>query len=281
VTQSRQKRLMGGVGIATSLVLLALKTWASFRSGSAALMSDAINSLLDVLTYSVAYLSMRIQDQSPDEDHPFGHRRAEPLAGLLFALAASALGAAILRDAVAGFFQPARIRRDLVSTVLIASSIVLKGGMALWYFRALKQTASPALRASYIDSRNDVLASFLALAGFELGGLADKAAAVAIGCWIIGSGVRVGLENVGFLMGKAPSPEIQEAIRREGLAVPGVLGLHDLRAHYVGDRIHVEVHIEVDRCTPLAEAHDIGVEVRRRLESLEPVQTAFVHIDPV
>lgn len=281
MTDTRHKRLVGELGIAMSLVLFALKTWASVRSGSAALLSDALNAFLDVLTYSAAYISMRIQDQSPDENHPFGHRRAEPLAGLLFALSASALGAAILRDAVGELLRPAAANRDPVSAGLFGASILLKGGMAALYRRGSSRTGSPALRASYIDSRNDVLASVLALAGFALGGFADKAAAIAIGCWIVGSGVRVGLENIGFLMGKAPSPEIQEAIRRAGLAVPGVLGLHDLRAHYVGDRIHLEVHIEVDRRISLAEAHDIGVAVRRRLESLELVQTAFIHIDPV
>jgi len=277
----RRKRALGAAGVGLSLALLVLKTWAAARSGSAAVLSDALNALLDVLTYSVAYFSIRVQDRRPDEDHPFGHRRAEPLAGMLFAVFASALGATVVRDALGGLFQPGVVRHDPLSVGLLITSIVAKGTMAIWYRRGAKSTHSPALRASFIDSRNDVLASAVALAGFWLGGYADAVAALIIGCWIVISGVRVGLENVGYLMGKAPSPKIQAEILAAARAVPGVLGLHDLRAHYVGDRIHVELHVELDKNLSLAEAHEIGDGVRRALEGMELVQEAFIHIDPV
>lgn len=278
---NRQKHVMGKTGVALSLLLFALKTWAGVRSGSAALLSDALNAFLDVVTYTAAYISIRVQDLSPDENHPFGHRRAEPLAGLLFAVFASVLGATVLKDAASGIFTPQEVNRDVFSFGLVAASIAVKGAMAVWYRKGAKATQSPILRASFIDSRNDVLASTVAIVGFGLGGLVDAAAAIVIGGWIIVSGVRVGIENIGFLMGKAPAPAVQQELLEVAGSVDGVLGVHDLRAHYIGDRIHVELHIEVDRRTTLARAHDIGVDVQRRLEALEIVQDAFIHIDPV
>lgn len=277
----RRKRRLGAAGVGVSLVLFGLKAWAAARSASAAVLSDALNAFLDVLTYSVAYVSIRVQDMVPDEDHPFGHRRAEPLAGVLFAVFASALGAAVVRDAAGGLLQPGVVRHDPLSVGLVGASIAIKSAMAVWYRRGAKSTQSPALQASFIDSRNDVLSSTVALVGFRIGGYADAVAALGIGLWIIASGIRVGLENVGYLMGKAPSREVQEAILAAAGAVPGVRGLHDLRAHYVGDRIHVELHVELDRDLTLAEAHEIGEAVRRAVEAMELVQEAFIHIDPV
>lgn len=277
----RRKQRMGAAGVALSLFLLFLKTASAVRSGSAAILSDAFNAFLDVLTYSVAYLSIRVQDRHPDEDHPFGHRRAEPLAGMLFAVFASALGATVARDALGSLAEPGAVRHDPLSVGLVSASIVLKGAMAAWYRRGARRTHSPALRASFIDSRNDVLASVVALLGFAAGGYADALAALAVGCWIVASGIRVGLENIGYLMGKAPSHEVQAGILAVARAVPGVRGLHDLRAHYVGDRLHVELHVEVDQGLSLREAHEIGDNVRRSLEAIELVQRAFIHIDPV
>lgn len=281
VDLERRKRTLGRAGVAMSLVLFALKTWAGARSGSVALLSDALNAFLDIVTYSIAYVSMRVHERSPDADHPFGHRRAEPLAGLLFAVFAAVLGATVLSDAAGAVVAPAEVQRDALTFGLVGASIALKAVMAVWYRSAAKVTGSPVLRAGFVDSRNDVLASAVAVTGFGLGGTVDAAAAILIGGWIIASGVRVGMENIGYLMGKAPAAEVSREILETARDVDGVLGVHDLRAHYVGDRVHVELHIEVDRNMSLERAHDIGVAVQRRLESLAVVQNAFIHIDPV
>lgn len=278
----RHRKLRIGItGILLSVLLFAMKSWAGIASGSIAVISDALNAFLDMLAYTAAYVSLRIQDAQADENHPFGHRRAEPLAGLLFAVFASVLGATILRDAVAGLFAPGTVRRGLFPALLLVAGIVVKGGMAVGYYRGARATQSPVLRAGYIDSRNDVFSSAVALAGYFGGGRIDDLAALAIGAWIVVSGVRVGLENIGYLMGEAPPAEVLASIRRTALAVPGVQGLNDVRAHYVGDQIHVEVHVEIDRALTLQAAHDIGVAVRRRLEAIDEVHEAFIHIDPV
>ena len=280
--RERRKHFMGKTGVVVSLLLFGLKTWAGVRSGSTALLSDALNAFLDVVTYTVAYISIRIQDQSPDENHPFGHRRAEPLAGLLFAVFASVLGATILRDAASDIYHPEAVRRDTISFGLVGAGIIIKSAMAVWYLSGAKTTQSPVLRAGFIDSRNDVLASAVAAFGFGIGGYIDTIAAIAIGSWIIASGVRVGVGKHRLPNGRRALPRraTRDSLRRHR-SVDGVLAVHDLRAHFVGDRIHVELHIEVDQSTPLARAHDIGVDVRRRLEALDRCKTAFIHIDPV
>ena len=110
-----------------------------------------------------------------------------------------------------------------------------------------------------------------------MGGFWDNVAALLIGGWILLSDVRVRLEPIGYLMGKVPDDEIRQAT----MEVPGATGFNNLRAHFVGDRIHVEVHIEVDGTLPLRAAHDVSMGVRYRLQGFREIDRAFVHIDPI
>lgn len=269
-------------GVVTAVLLFVLKLGAGLSSGSIAVISDALNSLFDIFTYTAMHISVRIQNRQPDDDHHFGHRRAEPLAGLLIAIFAGILGATLLKDALVSLFLPPQpIVFSLMPVVVLLFSIAVKSVLAWLYRGEARSARSPALHAGYIDSRNDVTASTVALIGFWIGGTFDSIAAGIIGGWILYSGVRVGLENIGYLMGKAPSTDVLTTLHREAASVQGVLGAHDLRAHYVGDRVHVEIHIEVDERLSARQAHDIAVIVQYRLERVHSVQTAFVHVDPV
>lgn len=268
-------------GVILAIFLLALKGWAAVITGSISILSDALNSFLDVFSYSAVHLAVRVHNSAPDAEHPFGHRRAEPLAGLIIAILAGVLGFNILNDAITSFagehsvvLTPAALA---VMTIAVGSKII----MATLYHRAARRTGSPAMQASFIDTRNDILASSIAFVGFFLGGDWDGAAALAVGVWVIYSGVRVGLENIHYLMGRAPGEETQEAIRRAALSVPGVTGVAFLRAHFVGDRVDAELHVTVDENMPLREAHTISESVRQAVERLPDLQHAFVHIEPV
>lgn len=278
---SAQKRTIGKVGIILSVILFLMKAYAGFLSGSVAIISDALSAFLDILTYSVVYFSIRVQDQRADARHPFGHRRAEPLASLFIASIAGLLGASILRDAVVSLLQPTPREIHSLATLLIVTTIVIKVMMAVAYRQAYRRSQSPAMHSAFVDSGNDILASSGALIGFTFGRPFDELAAFLIGVWVIVSGVRIGLQNIGYLMGESPPKHILKQIRSHALAIPGVIGLNDLRAHYIGDRIHVELHIEIDKNATLQSAHDIGVVVKRRIENMDIVQDAFIHIDPV
>lgn len=278
----RQKERLTVIGVVTSVIFCALKFITGLVSGSIAIISDALNSLLDIVTYTAVFISVRIQERQPDADHHFGHRRAEPLAGLLVAIFATILGSTLIKDAIVSLFvEPHTPEFSLSPVVILLLSIGTKMVLAKRYAEESRNTGSPAMYASYIDSRNDVLASSIALVGFVIGRPIDDIAALLIGMWIIYSGGRIGMENLGYLMGVAPSDELLLEIRKTAAATPAVLGLNELRAHYVGDKLHVEIHIELDDTLSLREAHDIGVDVQSRLEALPEVQSAFVHIDPV
>ena len=84
-----------------------------------------------------------------------------------------------------------------------------------------------------------------------------------------------------FLIGEAPDKELMRKIKKEAFSVKGVRGVHDARAHYVGVLLQVEVHVSVDRKISIEKAHAIGKEVKKKVEGLEEIKEAFVHIDPV
>jgi len=277
----RLKQRLSRIAVIISITLLGLKLWAWSVSHSLAILSDTLNSLLDVFSYTTVAFSMRIQDQAPDASHPFGHRRAEPLAGMLIAIVAALLGFNLAKDGVLALIAPSETTLTPTAVYIMVIAIAAKIGLVIAYDKAWKITASPAIYASMVDSRNDILMSCAALFGFLYGGIWDASAALIIGLWVMWSGVRIGLDNMDYLMGKTASTEYIDKLRRIALSVPGVLGTNDIRAHYVGDQLHVELHAEVSAEIGIVDRHLIEVALRDRLEALDEVGHAFIHLDPV
>lgn len=276
-----QKTYLTRIGVVLSVILVGLKFWASILSKSTALLSDALNSLLDVFSYSAIHISVSLQDKKADRSHPFGHRRAEPIAGFVIAIFAAILGATIIKDAFLGIFEEHAVIRNIIAICAMIFCIVSKLVIAIFYKITAKKHRSPALEASFVDSRNDVFASLVALLGMLVGGYWDHIAGLLIGVWIIYSGWSLGYKNLHYLMGHVPPADVVQSIEEEALQVLGVKGINDVRAHYVGDVVHVELHIEVDEHLNITEAHEIGITVRDRIEALSLIQKAFIHIDPI
>lgn len=273
------KEVLSIAGIAASGILLALKLWAGIASGSIAVLSDALNSCLDLFSYGVIVASVRIQHKAPDKDHQFGHYRAEPLAGFVVSVVACLLGASIVKDAATSLFEGARVDPSGIPLAVLSASILVKAFMALIYARYGRIHRSPALVAAATDSRNDVLASATAMVGFIAKGNWDGVAGILIGLWILYSGIKMGIENSGYLLGNSPGDEHTERIRRLALSIEGVSAVNDIRSHFVGNYIHVEVHIELPADMALSAAHDIGEEVRQKIGEDDDVGFVFVHLD--
>jgi cation diffusion facilitator family transporter len=255
--------------------------YTSILSQSTALLSDALNSLLDVFSYSAIHISVSLQDKKADSDHPFGHRRAEPIAGFVIAIFAAILDATIIKDAFLGIFEEHAVIHNIIAICAMIFCIVSKLVIAIFYKITARGYHSPALEASFVDSRNDFFASLVAILGMLVGGYWDHIAGLLIGGWIIYSGWALGYQNLHYLMGHVPPADVVRSIEKEALQVPGVKGINDVRAHYVGDVVHVELHIEVDEDLSIREAHEIGITVRDRVEAQSSIQKAFIHIDPI
>lgn len=272
-------------GLLANILLFVIKIVAGLMSNSLAIISDAINSLQDIITSSAVMIGVQVSRKRADTTHPFGHRRAEPVAGLIVAIFAAVLGFEVIRRGVVGLFYEAEIIFGFFALGVMIVTMLVKSYMFYSFKKISQEIKSPAIFASAIDSRNDVLTSLIALIGFVGGAFSvayvDTVAAIIIGLFIIYSGYLIGVENIDYLIGKGPSLDMVQDIKRKAKSVAGVKHVHDVKAHYVGDRLHVQVHIELDKRLSLQKAHTIGKKVEDAVGSIDLVAKVFVHIDPV
>lgn len=230
--------------------------------------------------------SVSVAQRAPDEDHPFGHARAEPLAALGVAIFTAILGFSVAREAFERILAgPGSIRGAHWALLALIGSMLGNLALARFLRRRGEALDSPAILANAVECENDIGASFAALVGVlgaTLGWpVIDPVAGIVVGAWIIVGGYRFGRRNIDYLMGKSPSVELLAYVRRQCLGLSSVQGVHDVRGHYVGHRIHVEVHIEVDQELTTKQSHDVGGEARHAIERHPMIDRAFVHVDPI
>jgi cation diffusion facilitator family transporter len=273
------------LAIAANVFLLGVKAVASWMSDSLTIYSEMLNSLTDVVSAVVIVVCVRWARMLPDEDHPYGHRRAEPLAGLVVAIFTGILGFEVCRTALTHLWRgelPERIGLYPIAALCVTAG--LKTWLALYFRRRGRQLDSPALRATAVDCRNDVFVSLQGLVAVTVAELQvpllDTVAAILIGLYILFSGHRIGMENIGYLMGRAPEPELLARIRSAAEGVDGVMEVDEVRGHYVGTFVHVELTARVDGALSTAESHDVCESARAAVEAIPGVDRAFVHISP-
>ena len=267
-----------------NIVLFAVKITAGLLSGSLAVLSDAFNSLTDIISYLIIFVAVRFSKQEPDADHPYGHRGAQPLAAFIVAVFQGVLAFEILKTAISNlaFGSPAVTITAFTFGALLFN-IVVKSLMSFFLGKYGKEFNSSSLKSISIDSRNDVLASFVAilgLIGVYMGdGIFDNGAAIIIAFYILYAGYKMAKESMGYLMSASPPPELLHEIRSAVEKVKGVKRVAKVSAHYIGDRVHAEIEVVIGAKVKPAEAHEIDVAVQGAAESLELVESAFVHLD--
>lgn len=267
-----------------NIVLFAVKITAGLLSGSLAVLSDAFNSLTDIISYAIIFFAVKFSKQEPDADHPYGHRGAQPLAAFIVATFQGVLAFEILKTAISNliFGEPV-ITITAFTFGALLFSIVVKSLMSFFLARFGKEFNSSSLRSISIDSRNDVLASIVAilgLIGVLMGdGLFDDGAAIIIALFILYSGYKMAKESMAYLLSASPPPELLREIKGTVEKVKGVKKVAKVSAHYIGDRVHAEIEVVIGAKVKPAEAHEIEVAVQEAAEKLELVESAFVHLD--
>ena len=273
------------LNILGNILLFIVKVIIGFLYNSIVIISDALNSLVDIVSSGIIYLSVKVSSESADKEHPFGHKRAEPIAALIVAVLTFVVGFEIIRIAFERLVTKTISEFGIIPLIVLVAVIIIKLIMYLYSISVGTKTKSTAILASAIDNRNDIAVSVVAIIGFAGSHLGmiflEPSAAMLIGLWIIISGFSIGINNLKFLMGEAPKKDLLEKIKNAASKVEGVKGIHDVKAHYVGTLVQVEVHISVDRNLTIYRAHTLGKKVEKEVEKLQEVEKAFVHIDPI
>lgn len=273
------------LSLIVNIFLFAIKIVVGVISNSIAVISDAINSLTDIVSSAVIMYSVKVSLKKPDEEHQFGHNAAQPIAVFLIALFTGVVGINVVEESIKRIISPDEIYVNSAVYIVLAITVVVKIVLTRYQSSVGKTYKSPALKASAIDSLNDVLASSLSIIAVfivELGfPYVDGIAGILIAFFIFKSGYEIAKENLDYLMGRSAGKQLILEIANRAMAVKGVVGMNDLRSHYVGNKFHIEIHIEVDKNTITELSHDIGKKVKYSIQEIDEVQQVFVHIDPV
>jgi cation diffusion facilitator family transporter len=271
--------------LAANIFLFIIKAAAGIISNSIAVISDALNSLTDIISSGAIMYSVRVSLQKPDDDHQFGHNAAQPLSVFLVALFTALLSINLIEESIKRIISPAQINIIPPVYIILIVTVVTKFILNRYQTVIGIQYKSPAIKATAMDSRNDVLTSSLSLLGIlgvQLGfRYLDGIAGILIALFIFKSAYDMAKENIDYLMGKSADKSLILEIANAALRVEGVQGLNELKSHYVGNKFHIEIHIDVDKNLSTEVSHDIGKQVQRAISSLSEINQVFVHIDPV
>lgn len=285
MTARSSDRLAGrlvGTSLAASVLLATVLTAAYVAYASKLALAQAADSLSDVLTGGALLWALRVSLQPPDEDHPFGHQGAQPVAALVVAVLVGVLAVEVVVEAAQTLLAGSRVLLAWPLAVALGAKVVVK--LVLLLLARPRGREGSVLRAFRVDARNDVLLGVTSIAGFfaarylELKAL-DAWLAIPIGIWIFVSGMMLGLENMRYLMGSAPPKDRQNELASIAGTVTGVSRVESLKARFHGSDIHVWIEIRVDAGLPIAEAHDVGEAVEHRILQEPDVCDVVVHVD--
>lgn len=282
-----RRRLMRRALVITILgnLLLAVgKGAVAAVSGSAALYSDAANSISDVFYSLLMSLGLWIAQQPPDQSHPQGHSRFEPLAGMMVAAAMTLAAYEAARMAVVQFIAGGAAISGIWPTVALTTSAGIKALMYASIHRIATKAVSPTLNAAAKDNLSDVLTSLAAFAG-TLGSqfihpLTDPIAGVLVAVWIAKSALDVWGENLRYLTGGGASSELRNQIIHAAKSVDGVLRVHQVITEFAGPEIVADLHINIDGTMSLFSAHSISDTVHDRVVALDGIDRVYVHVEP-
>jgi len=269
------------------LVLVALQLATYFMTNILVLLAQALEMLSDVLISTFLLLSASWSRKPADEFHMFGHGRAQNVAALVSAtILISFMSLETFREAVpklfqapeAGEFQDTNLA---LIVILVGMFVVAIPTIDIMRVKARGASAKAQLVALLKDEVSYV-AALIAVVLVAQGYLwADPLASTFVATVIAISGLYLFKDNVHYLVGRAPSRQFIEKVESTAKSVKGVLGIHDLKAEYVGPNIvHTGFHIEVARGTLIEEADRIAEEVKERVSRETGCQHCVIHVDP-
>jgi cation diffusion facilitator family transporter len=276
------------VGIIGNGLLAAAKIAVGFLARSAAVLSDGVDSALDVLSSTVTLIAARIISKPPDLDHPYGHSRAETIATKSLSFVIFFAGAQLAISTVSSLItgEGHSIPGRLALWITIAS-VIGKGALAVYKFRVGRRTGSSMLIADAKNMRSDIIISIAVLLGllftytFNLP-ILDTITGLIVSIWIMWVAFNIFLETNTELMEGHADPETYQRIFDAVTSIEGVEHPHRARIRSIGGLHIVDLDIEVDGELTVRQAHRISQQAEKRIRSaVDNVYDVLVHVEPI
>lgn len=275
------------VGMSANLILALAKCTAGLTGHSFALVADGLESLSDVMSGLVVYFGLKIAIKPPDDDHPYGHGKAEPLAGLVVGIFLVAAALAIMVESIHEIRTPHKLPAPY-TLVVLAGVLLIKGLLSRYVHRIGEQIGSTAVHVDAWHHLSDAITSAFAFVGISvalIGGAgwesADDWAALCASLVILYNAWHQMRPAILELADIAPNPSVEQTVRRVAGSVPGVLGLDKCFVRKMGFSFYVDLHVIVSGSLSVREGHAIAHAVESAvLEQMRQVAEVLVHVEP-
>lgn len=273
------------IGIIVNVILTLFKLLAGFMANSTAMIADAIHSASDILATSAVAISFNVAQKPEDQDHPYGHEKAESIAAKFVAGLLLVAGLVIGWEALKTLIYSKAERPGIIALYAAVVSIVTKEGLFWYTISAANKINSTALKADAWHHRSDAFSSIGTLIGIGAARLgfpiADPIAAILVSLLILKVAYDIYAKSIRELMdSSAPRSQVQ-ALHQTILSIENVKDIDSLKTRIHGNMIYIDVDIVVDRSISVSEGHEIANEVRNVVKSeFANVKDIMVHVNP-
>jgi len=277
--------ICGACGIFFNILLFIGKLVMGLLTHSIAIVGDALNNLSDAGSSIITMIGFRLAGKAPDADHPFGHGRIEYISGLIVSLLICIMGFELGKSSIEGIIHPTPVDCTILAVAMLLASLLVKAYMMFYNFKWAKIIDSTAMRATAVDSRNDMISTsvvLLAVISTKFTDLpVDAYIGVALSVFILYSGINAAKDTVEPLLGTPPSKEFLDKIEEIVMSHEAISGIHDVVVHDYGPgRKMISLHAEVSAFQDMFYVHDVIDNIEYDLAK-ELDCEAVIHMDPI
>ena len=271
--------------VTVAFTLIIIKFIAYVLTGSVAVLSSLVDSVLGAFASVVNLFAVRHALTPADEEHRFGHGKAEPLAGLAQAAFIAGSSLFLVFEAINRMINPLQIQHSIVGIVVIVISLVFTILLVMFQKHVVRQTQSIAIHADSIHYLSDVAMNLSVIAALILSAyfgwlIADPVFALGIAAYIVYSAWQIASNSLNQLMDRELPDVDRHRIMKIAMQHPAVKSLHELRTRTSGKDVFIQLHLEMDGAIALLNAHTIADEVELELREAFPNADIIIHEDP-
>jgi cation diffusion facilitator family transporter len=283
----RTKSGAAALSIASNAILIAIKLAAGAITGSIAIVTEAVHSLIDLVASVIAFVSVRKAGEPADAEHPYGHEKVESLAATIEGMLILIGAGIIVYEATHRLVVGSEVERLGVGIAVMGFSVLANLVVSTVLSRQAQAHDSPALEGDAAHLRTDALTSVGVLAGLALVQITgivafDSITALVVAAAIVAAGLRIIRRSSGVLVDEALPDEEMDRIEAAIAAArtPEVAGYHKLRARKAGSRRYIDFHAQYRSGTSLERAHELAHQMRAEIESSLKRAEVLIHVEP-
>ncbi len=278
---SKYTKIEGRMSLILNLLLFAVKYWAGVVSGSVAMIADAWHTLSDSVTSLIVLLGAKVADKPPDEEHPFGHGRAELISTIIIGVLLAIVGVVFIHDSIVKLNEKQPADFGLIAIIVTSVSVVAKEIMAWFAIKYGKKVNSHSMVADGWHHRTDALSSLLILIGIFFADIywwMDGILGIGVGLFILVTAYKILKDTINPLIGEGPDEELRENLEKISAEVyHETLHIHHIHVHKYGNHTELTFHIRLSGKMNLRDANKITSKLVRLIrKKLKISSTVFI-----